>query len=125
MNFKKLAKVTSGVLQTVPVYQELNVPSDVTFRLRTRSILLATRTIGRSDPKSCLSLRMASSALSNVSTSSTENTKMKASKKLSPTSCIGKKIQTLRFFSYELRHILTQFEIFASNLIRLFWCNKY
>lgn len=78
--------------------KKLNVPSDVTFRLRTRSILLATRIIGRSDPKSCLSLRMASSALSNVVTSSTENTKMKASKKLSPTSCIEKNKSNVKIF---------------------------
>lgn len=63
----------------------MDLPSGLTFRFRTRSILLATSIKGRSDPRSCLKWYMVSSTDSNEATSSTEYTKTKASKKPPPT----------------------------------------
>lgn len=70
---------------TTKYQREIHLPSGLTFRFRTRSILLATSMKGRSDPRSCLKWCMVSSTDSNEATSSTEYTRTKASKKPPPT----------------------------------------
>lgn len=84
----------------------MDLPSGLTFRFRTRSILLATSIKGRSDPRSCLKWYMVSSTDSNEATSSTEYTKTKASKKPPPT--LSYTMQNNRSISIKKSYLIYQ-----------------